>query len=182
MNHEKSMRTYVALLRGINAGKQRRVDMERLKALFEASGYARVSTYINSGNVIFDSDKKQERIGEELALNLKKEFGFEIQTLVKTEKQMKDIAAAVPKEWQNDSAQRTDVAYLFEGIDSRKTLDELPVKKEYLDIRYAQGAIYWNVDRKNYNKSHLNKIIGHPLYQLMAVRNINTARFLARQK
>jgi uncharacterized protein (DUF1697 family) len=173
---------YIALLRGVNVGKQRRVEMKRLKALFESLGYASVSTYINSGNVIFDSNKKQGEISSEIASCLKKWFGFEIQTLVKTEKQMKDIANAIPKGWQNDSAQRTDVAYLFAGIDSSKTLGELPVKKEYLDIRYTRGAIYWNIDRKNYNKSQLNKLISHPLYQMMTVRNANTARFLAGQK
>jgi len=172
---------YVALLRGVNAGKRRRVEMKKLKTLFESLGYANVSTYINSGNVIFDSSKKQDVISEEIGSCLKKNLGFEIQTLVKTEKQIKDIANAIPKEWHNDSAQRTDVAYLFESIDSSQTLDELPVKKEYLSIRYTPGAIYWNVDREHVIKSQLNKLIGHPLYQMMTVRNVNTARFLAGQ-
>ncbi|MFA6213754.1 MAG: DUF1697 domain-containing protein [Candidatus Micrarchaeia archaeon] len=173
---------YVALLRGINVGGNRKVEMKRLKALFESLGYSGVSTYINSGNVVFESGKKHDGICKELALGMKKEFGFDIQTLVKTEKEMKGIADAIPKQWQNDSAQKTDVAYLFREIDSAKTIDGLPVKKEYIDIRYAPGAIFWNVERKNYNKSHLNKIISHPLYKMMTVRNVNTARFLARQK
>jgi uncharacterized protein (DUF1697 family) len=172
---------YVALLRGVNAGKRRRVDMKRLKTLFESLGYANVSTYLNSGNVIFDSSNKQDEITEEIVSCLNKNLEFEIQTLVKTEKQIKEIAEAIPKEWKNDSAQRTDVAYLFEGIDSSQTLDELPVKKEYLNIRYTPGAIYWNVDRKNVMKSQLNKLIGHPHYQMMTIRNVNTARFLAGQ-
>jgi len=153
--------------------------MKKLKTLFESLGYENISTYLNSGNVIFDSSNKQAEISEEIALCLKKNLGFEIQTLVKTEKQIKEIANAIPKEWQNDSVQRTDVAYLFESIDSSKTLDEFPVKKEYLTIRYTKGAIYWNVDRKYVIKSQLNKLIGHPLYQMMTVRNINTTRFLA---
>ena len=170
---------FIALLRGINAGKTRRVDMKRLKALFEALGCSNVSTYINSGNVIFESDNKPAIIRRDIELYLKNEFGFDIPTLVKTGREMLEIAQVIPKEWQNDSIQRTDVAYLFPEIDSRASLDELPVKKEYLDIRYIEGAIYWNIYRENYNKSHLNKIIGHRLYQSMTVRNVNTARFLA---
>jgi uncharacterized protein (DUF1697 family) len=46
-------------------------------------------------------------------------------------------------------------------------------------MRYVKGAIFWNVDRKKNNKSHINKLIGHKFYQLMTVRNVNTARFLA---
>lgn len=173
---------YIALLRGINAGNNRRVDMKKLKALFESLGYLHVSTYINSGNVIFESEEKQEKIRERVETGLKKEFGFEIPTLIKTEQEMKKIADAVPAEWQNDTAQRTDVAYLFPEIDSQKTLDELPLKREFIDVRYVRGAVYWNMDRKNRNKSHLGKIIGHRLYQSMTMRNVNTARYLAGYK
>jgi uncharacterized protein (DUF1697 family) len=176
------MKTYIALLRGINAGKLRRVEMKRLKALFESLGYVQVSTYINSGNVIFGSDAKPADIRGDIETNLKREFGFDIPTLVKTQREMQKIADAIPEEWQNDSTQRSDVAYLFEEIDSRKTIDEIPVKREYIDVRYIKGALYWNIDRKNYNKSQLNKLIGHEMYQLMTVRNVNTARFLAGYK
>jgi uncharacterized protein (DUF1697 family) len=169
---------YIALLRGINAGKERRVDMKKLQAIFESLGYTNVSTYINSGNVVFESNDDPNILKKVLAC-FTKEFDFEIPTLIKTEKEMKKIADAIPKEWQNDSSQRSDVAYLFPEIDSQKTLDELPVKKEFIDIRYIKGAIYWNVDRIYYNKSHLNKIIGHTLYRFMTVRNVNTARYLA---
>jgi uncharacterized protein (DUF1697 family) len=170
---------YIALLRGINAGKQRRVDMKNLKAIFESLDCFNVSTYINSGNAIFESNDCQENILKKVETGLKKGFDFEIPILIKTEKEMMKIADVIPMEWQNDSSQRSDVAYLFPEIDSKKTIDELPIKKEFVDIRYIKGAIYWNVDRKNYNKSHLNKITSHKLYQLMTIRNVNTARYLA---
>ncbi|MFZ0012812.1 MAG: DUF1697 domain-containing protein, partial [Acidimicrobiia bacterium] len=48
---------YVALLRGINVGGKNKVEMSRLKETFEAAGAETVSTYINSGNVIFSSDR-----------------------------------------------------------------------------------------------------------------------------
>lgn len=170
---------YIALLRGINVGGIKKVDMERLIHLFESSGYSNVSTYLNSGNVIFESNKKQMIIQKEVETNLEKEFGFKIPTLVKTKEELITIADAIPNEWQNDSSQKTDVAYLFHEIDSEKIIDELPIKKEYVDIRYIKGAIFWNVNRKNYNKSHVNKIISHRFYQQMTVRNVNTARYLA---
>lgn len=170
---------YVALLRGINVGKEKRIEMRRLKTVFEFLGLADVSTYINSGNIIFKARGNQQDIRKNIALRLKKEFGFDIPTLVKTKKEMIKIVDTIPDSWQNDTAQRTDVAYLFPEIDSKKTIDELPIKKEFIEIRYVKGAIFWNVSRKNYNKSHLNKIISHKFYQFMTVRNINTARFLA---
>lgn len=173
---------YIALLRGINVGGNRKVEMKRLRNLFEALGFANVVTYLNSGNVIFESDLKQESLQKEIPKKLKKEFGFEIQILVKNEKEVKKIADAIPKNWKNDSEQKTDVAYLFPEIDSKNIIDDLPVRKEFIDIRYIKGAIIWNVKRKEYNKSHLNKIISLKQYQLMTVRNVNTARFLAGNK
>lgn len=89
------------------------------------------------------------------------------------------IAAAVPDHWQNNSEQKTDVAYLFPEIDSEEIIDNLPVKREFIDILYVKGALIWNVRKSDYNRSRLNKIIGMKLYQQMTVRNVNTARFLA---
>jgi len=173
---------YIALLRGINVGGNRKVEMKRLKNFFESLDYANVATYLNSGNVKFESDTKQETLQKEIPKKLKKEFGFEIQTLIKNEKEVKRIANSIPKNWENDSEQKTDIAYLFPEIDPKKTIDELPIKKEFIDIRYVNGAIIWHVKKKEYNKSHLNKIISTKQYQLMTVRNVNTARFLARNK
>jgi uncharacterized protein (DUF1697 family) len=169
---------YIALLRGINVGGNKGVDMKKLKTIFEAEGWENVSTYLNSGNVTLDSDLKREYLKERIETLLKEEYGFEVTTLVKTMEEMRTIASAIPEEWQNDETHKTDVAYLFPEIDSERTLDSLPIKREYIDIRYVKGAIFWNVSRKDYNKSHINKIIGKEIYQLMTVRNVNTARRL----
>jgi uncharacterized protein (DUF1697 family) len=170
---------YIALLRGINVGGNRKIEMKRLKALFESLGYINVSTYINSGNVFFESSDNQENLHKKVDTSLKKEFGFDISLLIKTKQEIKKIADAIPKTWQNDSEQRTDVAYLFKEIDYKEMVNMLPVKKEFIDIIYVEGAIIWNVKRVNIYKSHLAQIISHKLYQSMTVRNVNTARYLA---
>jgi len=170
---------YIALLRGINVGGNRKVEMKQLKALYESLGYTKVSTYINSGNVFFTSLKKSEVLLKEITLAQKKKFGFDIPTLVKTQKEMQKIAVSIPKDWQNNDQQKTDVAYLFQAIDTKKIIDDLPIKKEFLTIKYVKGALIWNIKRVNYYKSHLNKLVSHKLYKLMTLRNVNTARFLA---
>jgi len=171
---------YIALLRGINVGKERRVDMKKLKSLFESLGCTSVSTYINSGNVVFESKMKRDEMRKVIEKSLNNEFGFDIPTLVKTSTEMIKISKAIPEKWKNDTKQRTDVAYLFPEIDTPKTIADFPVNRDFINIRYTKGAIFWNIDRKNYNKSSLNKIIGHPLYQSMTLRNINTARYLSK--
>jgi len=170
---------YIVLLRGINVGTGKKVDMKRIRALFTDTGFTEVSTYINSGNIFLESPEPRENVEEKVGSILRGEFTFDIPTLVKTEQEIAQIAAVIPDEWANDSEQKTDVAYLFPEIDSAEIVEELPFNRDYIDLRYAEGAVIWNLERKNYSKSRLNKIIGHRLYQLMTVRNVNTARYLA---
>ncbi len=173
---------YIALLRGINVGGHRKVEMKKLKKILEFIGYFNVSTYLNSGNALFESTKSQEEIQKAVTKALSKEFGFEIPTLIKNIEEIKHISSAIPEEWQNNKEHKTDVAYLFPEVDSKKILGEIPVKKDYVNLIYVKGAIIWHMHKKNYNKSHLNKLIGTELYQRMTVRNVNTARYLATVK
>ena len=53
---------FIALLRGINVGGKNKVEMGQLKNLLETAGYTKVSTYINSGNVLFESDENLDNI------------------------------------------------------------------------------------------------------------------------
>ena len=77
---------YVALLRGINVGKNNRIDMKSLKSLFEMNGYCNVSTYINSGNVIFESNKPPKLLMAEIESGLLERTGAKISVLVKGQK------------------------------------------------------------------------------------------------
>lgn len=56
------MTTYIALLRGINVGGHRSLKMEDLRELFSSMGFDNVTTYIQSGNVIFDASSKDETV------------------------------------------------------------------------------------------------------------------------
>jgi uncharacterized protein (DUF1697 family) len=173
---------YIALLRGINVGGNRKVEMKKLKAMLESMGYTDVSTYLNSGNARFESNLAQEEILQAISKAFTDEFGYEIPILIKTQEEIEAIVAAIPEEWQNNKEEKTDVAFLFPEIDSEKTIDELPLKREYVDFIYIKGAIIWHIMKKDYNKSQLNKLVGRKLYQLMTVRNVNTARFLGDYK
>ena len=170
---------YIALLRGINVGNSVKINMKELKILFEQCGFSNVSTYINSGNVIFKSNDTKNSIREHIEKTLYIATGQEVKVLVKTKSEMVKIGNSIPSSWQNNDAQKTDIAYLFESIDNENIINDLPIKKEYIQLLYVQGALIWNVRREDYNKSHLNKIISHKAYKDMTIRNVNTARYLA---
>jgi hypothetical protein len=176
---DKEPMDYIALLRGINVGSSVKINMKELKTLFEQCGFLNVLTYINSGNVIFQSNDTKISIKENIEQALHITTGNEVKVLVKTKSEMIKVASSIPGNWQNNDAQKTDIAYLFESIDNENIIHELPIKKEYIQLIYVKGALIWNVRREDYNKSHLNKIISHKAYKDMTIRNVNTARYLA---
>lgn len=170
---------YLALLRGINVGGNNRVDMKQLKALFEQAGMTAVSTYINSGNVIFQSDNEDEM---ELASVLEKvigrAFGFHVKVLVCSHATMRKIAGELPTEWVNDATMKTDIMFLWEGYDTPDVLKRVIIKPGLDRVKYVPGALLWSVNRSNVTRSGLLKIIGTDLYRHMTVRNCNTFRKL----
>jgi uncharacterized protein (DUF1697 family) len=170
---------YVALLRGINVGKSVQVPMKRLKLIFEEIGLINVVTYLNSGNAIFESNYKSIELSRLIEKKLENEFGQKIPALIKTSAEMNKIKDSIPKEWKNDKTQQTYIAYLFSDVASPGLIRELPIKKQFMEIKYAHQAIIWNIQRINYNKSQITKIVNHPAYARMTTRNVNTARKLA---
>ncbi len=86
------MITYIALLRGINVGGHKKVPMAELRELLTTSGLENVQTYIQSGNVIFQSTQKNKNKLEDLIHNaITSHFDFEVPTLVRTREDLKTI-------------------------------------------------------------------------------------------
>lgn len=77
------MTRYVAFLRAVNVGG-RQVKMEALRALLEQAGLKNVKTYIQSGNVIFDSGAKGIALEPKIEQLLKKNLGFDVPTCIRS--------------------------------------------------------------------------------------------------
>lgn len=170
---------YVALLRGINVGGNSKVEMKRLKQVFEKIGQTNVSTYINSGNVIFESpEKNDETLVRKLENAIEKEFSFAIKVVVKSLKEMEVISEKLPDSWKNDLEMKTDIMFLSKDADSENILHSLKYKPELDNLIYTKGVLIWMVKRRDITKSGLLKIVGTPLYKQMTIRNCNTFRKL----
>ncbi len=168
---------YIALLRGINVGGNHKVPMAELRMLFESMGFSAASTYINSGNVVFESAAQPDEAT--IRRTLAKHFGFDIEVLVLTAAHVIAIADAIPNEWMNDKEQKTDVAYLFHDVDAPTIMEQLAHKPEIETMMYVPGAVIMNISRKNQTRGSLLKMMGTPLYKQMTIRNVSTARKLA---
>lgn len=88
---------YVALLRGINVGGNRILPMKDLKALFEKLGYTEVSTYIQSGNVVFGASAALAKgIASAVDKAIQAKFGFSVPIVVRSAAEMEAIAKGNP--------------------------------------------------------------------------------------
>lgn len=173
------MQKYLALLRGINVGGNKKVEMKKLKTAFEEAGLTNVRTYINSGNVLFESGEKNiDKLSLLLKKILKKTFAFEIDLLICEQKILQKLVKIIPVEWVNDSEQKTDVLFLWKEFDNKKSLKLLEPVSEVDNLVYTPGVIVWHIKRADYNKSAMHKFIGSTLYKNMTARNVNTVRKL----
>ena len=90
------MPAYVSMLRGINVGGKT-VKMERLRAAFEALGFSRVRTYVQSGNVVFETTQDSHTaLSKRIEERILRDFGFPIPVILKTTEEMERVVAANP--------------------------------------------------------------------------------------
>ena len=73
------MKTYIALFRGINVGGRNILPMKDLVKILEDLGCSQVKTYIQSGNVVFNTEEKnRESLAEKISKGIEKSFQFKL--------------------------------------------------------------------------------------------------------
>ena len=86
------MKTYIALLRGINVGGHKKVPMAELRDLLNKNGFSDIKTYIQSGNVIFKvAETNVQEIENSIQKSIANHFGFEVSVMVRTRQQLQKI-------------------------------------------------------------------------------------------
>jgi uncharacterized protein (DUF1697 family) len=92
------MQTFISILRGINVSGQKKILMIHLKALYEDLKFKEVTTYIQSGNVIFKSNEKvsDTELAKKIEGAIYKKYDFEVPVIIRSEDEMKKIISANP--------------------------------------------------------------------------------------
>ncbi|KGL64227.1 DUF1697 domain-containing protein [Polaribacter sp. Hel1_85] len=90
------MKTYIILLRGINVSGKNKIPMAELRNLLNDLGFQNVQTYIQSGNIILESEKSKSVICQEIKEAIKGKFGFEVPVLARTIPEWKKAIANYP--------------------------------------------------------------------------------------
>lgn len=92
------MKTYIALLKGINVGGHKKVPMSGLRDVLTKFGFQKVQTYIQSGNVIFQSSEIVKELENKINKSILDHFGFEVSVIVKTRSELQTNFNACPFE------------------------------------------------------------------------------------
>lgn len=170
------MAKYVALLRAINVGGNNIIKMSDLKLEFETMGFDNVKTYIQSGNVIFESkinDRKKLEQTIEKALSSK--FNYNAKVLIRTKSDIENTVLNFPKIFENENWKH-NICFLTKEIDSKDILKQFEIKKEVEEISYSPGIVFWSAKIDTITKSTMLKLSTRKEYKEMTVRNINTTK------
>ena len=175
----RSPLVYVALLRGVNVGGKNIVSMDALKASFEALGLDDVRTYINSGNVLFRSAVRNARALErDIDRVLAGEHRLESRAVVRSEADIARLVATIDRTWKPDPRWKYNVMFLRHAVDSPGVLDGVALKPDIERAVYCPGTLLWSARLDGFNRTAMKKLVGHPLYQDMTLRGVNTTRKL----
>lgn len=168
---------HVALLRGINVGGRNKVPMKDLLACVDAGDdYADVTTYIQSGNVVFTTENTDLRVMEvDLEVRIKDCFGFPVPVVVRSLAEMTATVESAPA-WFGGPDHRCDVIFLKHPLTADDAFDALPAPREGVDHwgKGPAGCLYASRLTAKATKSRLGKIAASPIYPAITIRNWNT--------
>jgi len=140
------MPIYVAMLRGINVGPHKRMKMEKLRQAFEALGFHKVTTYIQSGNVVFESGKTSPTVlSKKIEARIVDDFGFAAPVICRTAEQMSAAVANNPLLKQRGiDPEKLHVMFLAEAAPSAAPaeLAKLPKPPEQLHCDGQEVYLY----------------------------------------
>ncbi len=91
------MPIYIALLRAVNVGGHQLIKMDALRTVCESSGLERVKTYVQSGNVVFWSEEKNEaKVAARLQKAIEQSAGFAPDVILRTRAEVESVIARNP--------------------------------------------------------------------------------------
>lgn len=171
------MQTYLLLLRGINVGGKHKVVMADLKRDLSQLGFYDLTTYINSGNVIFKSETSLDQVYPKLENYFTHYYKFPIPFILLEKSTYLKQMASLPDDWHQPAFRRdvlffTPTLHLNDLQDTLQSFSLAPDEKVFVgDI-----ALFWTkANETDYLKTAYHKQLAKSsIYQHVTVRNANT--------
>ena len=166
---------YVALLRGINVGGKNKVAMADLREAFEDGGHEAVQTYIQSGNVVFESRRPRATLEGDIERLLERRFGVPLVVVVRSHAQLKKVVTGAPRGFGTQpGTYHSDVLFLKSPLTANQAMRVLE-RRDGVDRAWrGTGVVYFARLSAERTKSRMGRIAGTPEYQLMTIRNWTT--------
>ena len=167
---------YLALLRGINVGGNNIIKMTDLKSCFEGMGFTGVSTYIQSGNVIFDSEEtSQIDLTDKIETTLSSRFNYDSKIILVPYPVLDSVVKNAPPGFGKDAGvYRNDVIF----TDATTKPDEIWMMlnpREGVDEAWAgEYTLYFRRLTSRASQTRLTRLISLPVYKHLSIRNWNT--------
>ena len=174
----RKMNTYVALLRGINVGGNNIIPMADLRACFEENGFQNVSSYIQSGNVIFQSTINSNRkLVSTLEKILSQSFSYDARVVVIESGEYNQMVESAHQGWGDKEDQKHNAMFLVDQTDAMAFLATLPAPKKSIDkVSTGSSVIFWSANQAKVTQSSMMQIAKLKAYKQMTVRNHKTTR------
>ena len=168
------MPKYVAFLRGINVGG-RKINMADLKMSFDSMGFKDVETLLNTGNVIFLTDKNQTSLKNLIEINLTKTFNYRAKVQVYGIDVLKKVINNYP--FGVASLKEHDyVIFLENGLERTVVNEKLDLAFDE-KIKAGEGVVYWRVSKGSTLQSSFGKLLTRSAYkEFNTNRNLNTLK------
>ena len=168
---------YVALIRAINVGGRNLMRMSDVRACLEAREFQRVSTYIQSGNILFESDVSSvTTLTAALEKAFSDSFDHSAGVFVRSHRQMQKIVADAPKEWKKGATLRRNVAFLRKPLTTTKAVAAIDPKPGVDSVKAGDDVVYMSTVMARLKQSAFPKIVGKPIYRDMTIRNYSTCQ------
>jgi len=169
------MPAYVALLRGLNVGGRNLVGMADLASCFVAAGYADVSTYIQSGNVLFTTDATDGRALEtEVERTLEARLEKPVLAVIRSRDELAEILAAAPA-GHGSQALRSDVLFLKHPLGPEEVLAQMPELRGGVDqVAAGPGVVYFSRLAARATETRFARFMGMPVFRQITMRNWRT--------
>ena len=168
---------YLSLLRGINVGGANIIKMTDLKACLEASGLENVATYIQSGNVFFETaETDSAKLVRKVERALSKAFSpYQARIVLCSHAKLRQIVRKAPDDFGSQPEKdRYDVIFLRESLTASEARKNVSIKPGVDTAHVGPGVLYFSRLIAKASQSHLKRIVALPVYQDMTIRNWNT--------
>ena len=142
------MGTAIAFLRGINVGGHNRMKMAELRDVFSSLGYADVRTYIQSGNVVFESpETDEEPLRSAIERAIDDAFGYDVTVMVRTREALESVVADAPFDGPAGDGVKRYVTFLNEvpGEAGAATLEAAQSDAEAFNL--CDREVYSELDK-----------------------------------